>query len=70
MALTKMSHNKFSGDDGITKEFYETFWKDLKDPLTAILICHRRVNNFFKAAIAKLIYKKDKAEVHQKLETN
>ena len=28
-----MPNNKSSGNDGITKEFYEEFWDDLKPPL-------------------------------------
>ena len=31
--LKKMPNNKSPGNDGITKEFYETFWDDLKTPL-------------------------------------
>ena len=32
-ALKKMPKNKSTGNDGITKEFYETFWDDLETPL-------------------------------------
>ena len=28
-----MKNNKTSGSDGLTKEFYETFWDELKTPL-------------------------------------
>ena len=28
-----MPKNKSTGNDGITKEFYETFWDDLETPL-------------------------------------
>ena len=28
-----MPRNKLPGNDGITKEFYEAFWDDLKTPL-------------------------------------
>ena len=31
-ALTSMQNNKSPGNDGITKEFYETFWKEIKGP--------------------------------------
>ena len=34
-ALTKTPNNKSPGNDGITKEFYEAFWDDLK---TALLL--------------------------------
>ena len=28
-----MKNNKTSGNDGLAKEFYETFWDELKTPL-------------------------------------
>ena len=34
-ALKNMSYNKSPGNDVLTKEFYETFWEDLKKPLCA-----------------------------------
>ena len=34
-ALKNMSNNKSPGNDGLTKEFYETFCEDLKKPLCA-----------------------------------
>ena len=34
-ALKNMSNNKSPGNDDLTKEFYETFWEDLKKPLCA-----------------------------------
>ena len=30
-ALTGILNNKSPGNDGLTKEFYETFWDELKD---------------------------------------
>ena len=62
-ALKKMPKNKSTGNDGITKEFYETFWDDLETPLLL------SVNKAFKVvelstsqkqAVTKLIEKKDK----------
>ena len=34
-ALKNISNNKSPGNDGLTKEFYETFWEDLKKLLCA-----------------------------------
>ena len=31
-ALKGIPNNKFILNDGLTKEFYETFWDELKDP--------------------------------------
>ena len=28
-----MPNNKSPGNDGLTKEFYETFWEEIKTPL-------------------------------------
>ena len=32
-----MPKNKLPGNDGLTKEFYETFWNELKIPFIASL---------------------------------
>ena len=31
-ALKSMQNNKSTGNDGLTKEFYETFWNEIKNP--------------------------------------
>ena len=31
ISLSKMENNKSPGNDGLTKEFYVTFWSELKD---------------------------------------
>ena len=32
-ALNKMENNKTPGNDGLTKEIFETFWLEIKSPL-------------------------------------
>ena len=39
-ALKNMPKNKSSGNGGLTKEFYETFWDELKIPFIASLRKH------------------------------
>ena len=38
-ALISMPNNKSPGNDGLTKEFYETFWEELKTPLISSFEC-------------------------------
>ena len=61
-SMKSMKNNKTSGSDGLTKEFYETFWDELKTPLM------ESVNQAFRTkilsislrqAVIKLIEKKD-----------
>ena len=57
-----MSNNKLPGNDGSTKELYETFWEDLKKPLCASITnaFHRgELSNSQKQAVIKLTEKKD-----------
>ena len=37
LVLKSMPNNKSSGNDGLTKEFYEVFQEDLKTPLISSL---------------------------------
>ena len=48
-----MQNDKSAGNDGLKKEFYETFWNELKE------ICTDSVSET-KEAIIRLIEKKDK----------
>ena len=62
-ALKSMENDKSPGNDGLTKEFYETFWQDLKTPLLksirhSYLIDKLTVSQ--NQAVIKLIEKKDR----------
>ena len=63
--MKSMKNNKTPGNDGLTKEFYETFWDKLKTPLmesinrdfyTKILSISQR------QPVIKLIEKKNRNE--------
>ena len=56
--LKNMSNNKSPGNDGLTKEFYEMFWEDLKKPLCVSITkaFHRgELSHSQKQAVIKLI---------------
>ena len=58
-----MENDKFSGNDGITKEFYEFFWDDNKNSLSDSIkksFISGELSTFQKQAIIKLIEKKDR----------
>ena len=62
-ALTSMQNNKSPGNDGITKEFYETFWKEIKGPFQnsikkGYLVGKLSISQ--RQAITKLIEKKER----------
>ena len=61
--MKKMPNNKSPGNDGITKEFYEAFWNDLKTPPVLSVDKAFKVGELStstKQAVTKLIEKKDK----------
>ena len=58
-----MPNNKSPGNDGLTKEFYEVFWEDLKTPLISSFksaFDKGELSSSQKQAVIKLIEKKDK----------
>ena len=58
-----MLNNKSPGNDGLTKEFYNVFWEDLKIPLISRFksaFDKGKLRNSQKQAVIKLIEKKDK----------
>ena len=62
-ALISMPNNKSPGNDGLTKEFYETFWEELKTPLISSFECpfiKDELSSSQKQAVIKLIEKLDR----------
>ena len=60
-----MPNSKPTGNNGLTKEFYETFWEDLKKSLCAsnTKAFHRgELRHSLKQAVIKLIEKKIEIE--------
>ena len=65
IALQSMENNKSPGNDGLTKEFYTTFWNEVKAPfLLAIEKAYlvKQLNTSQKQTVIKLIEKKDAAK--------
>ena len=63
LVLKSMPNNKSPGNDGLTKEFYEVFWDDLKTPLLSSFksaFVKGELSISQKQAVIKLIEKKDK----------
>ena len=68
-ALKSMSNDKSPGNDGLTKEFYETFWNEIKNPLISSIQRSFEVDqltNFPKTSYNKTNRKK-RQEIDQKL---
>ena len=56
-----MENDKTPGNDGLSKEFYEVFWDDVKIPLLASIsdaFIQEKLSTSQKQAIIKLIEKK------------
>ena len=58
-----MENNKSPGNDGLSEEFYECFWKRIKNLfLTSVhrAFLHQELNSSQKQAVTKMLGKKDK----------
>ena len=63
LALKDFSHNKSPGNIGLTKEFYETFWEELKQPFMNSLNqakVGKKLVTSQRQAVIKLLEKKNK----------
>ena len=72
IALQSMKNNKSAGNDWLTKEFYITFWNEVKVPLLlaiekAYLVKQPSASQ--KQALIKLIEKRMRQKVYSKLVT-
>ena len=62
-ALKTMKNDKSPGNDGLTKEFYEKFWENIKTPFLQSIkksFLVEELSNSQKQAVIKLIEKKDR----------
>ena len=63
MSLMSMQNNKSPGNNGLTKEFFVTFWYDIEDALInsrCIAKLEKELSPTQRQAIVKLMEKKDK----------
>lgn len=61
-SMKSMQENKSPGNDGLSKEFYETFWDEIKKPFMKSL-CEAKIKSTLsisqRQAVIKLLQKKD-----------
>ena len=63
--LMSISKDKSPGNDGLTQDFYETFWEDLKTPLSSSFksaFDQGKLGNSQLQAVIKLIEKEGKEQ--------
>ena len=61
--MKSVPNNKTPGNDGLSKEFYEAFWNELKDPLLKSFYHAKTYKEFSTSqmqAVIKLLEKKDR----------
>ena len=61
--LKSMENNKSPGNDGLSKEFYECFWDEVKKPFLASIhkaFLNQELSTSQKQAVIKMLEKKDK----------
>ena len=62
-----MNNGKRPGNDGLSKEFYEEFWEDVKFPLLATInyaFIKEQLSTSQKQVVIKLIEKKDRQKIY------
>ena len=62
-SLKSMDNNKSPGNDGLSKEFYECFWDEVKKPFLASIhkaFLNQELSTSQKQAVIKMLGKKDK----------
>ena len=61
--LKSMENNESPGNDGLSKEFYECFWDEVKKPFSASVhkaFLNQELSTSQKQAVIKMLEKKDK----------
>ena len=69
-ALKSMQNNKSPGNDRLTKEFYETFWNEIKHPFMNSIMEVRekkKLSTSQHQAVIKLIEKKERDKQSKKI---
>ena len=62
-----MENNESPGNDGLSKEFYESFWYEIKKPFLASFykaFLNQELSSSQKQALIKTLDGKDKDKIH------